>query len=172
VRKFLIYPLVAVALLSVAGCGYRPINRDVEARFGTDRTLSIPIFANRTFKPNIENIAVNELVGEFARRKGLHVLSGDDADYILNGEVLSYDKAAVSYSGLDKVLEYRATITIAAELRLNATKRILWKGKLSRSQDFPAFYDSATQQNSEDAAISEICRRLAQELYIKMTEEF
>lgn len=155
-----------------AGCGYRPVVRDVESRFGEGKTVSIPIFANKTYKPNLENILLNDLIDEFAKRKGLRVKEMESSDYTLSGEVLTYGKVAISYTGYDIVKEYRATMTVLATLRKNNNQQVIWRGNLSWSQDFPASTDLAIQQNSEDAAIQEISRRMAQQIYLKMAEDF
>jgi outer membrane lipopolysaccharide assembly protein LptE/RlpB len=162
--------LLFVALC--AGCGYHPVVRDVESRFGEGKTVSIPIFANKTYKPNLENVLLNDLIDEFAKRKGLRIKEMESSDYTLSGEVLTYGKVAISYTGYDIVKEYRATMAVMATLRKNSTQQVIWRGNLSWSQDFPANSDIAIQQNSEDAAIQEISRRLAQQIYLKFTEDF
>ena len=86
-----------------AGCGYHPVVRDVESRFGEGKTVSIPIFANKTYKPNLENILLNDLIDEFAKRKGLRIEEVVASDYTLSGEVLTYGKVAISYTGYDIV---------------------------------------------------------------------
>ena len=68
--------------------------------------------------------------------------------------------------------EYKATMTIAATLRKNSNQKVIWRGQLSWSQDLPASSDIAIQQNSEDAAIQVICQRIAQQLYLKIHNDF
>jgi len=94
------------------------------------------------------------------------------SDYTLSGELLKYVKTAVSYTGQDIVKEYTATLTIDATLRKSSNQKVVWKGQLSWSQDLPASFDIAIQQNSEDAAIQVICQRLAQQLYLRINEDF
>lgn len=172
VRSKFLWLILLLCCSIAAGCGYRPVARDVQSRFGEGETISIPIFANKTYKPNLENILLNDLIDEFAKRKGLRVEERESSDYNLEGEVLTYGKVAVAYTGYDFVKEYRATMTVAATLRKNSTQRIIWRGMLSWSQDFPASSDIAIQQNSEDVAIQEISRRLAQQIYLKLIEDF
>ncbi len=164
------YLFVVSAL--VTGCGYHALSQDAASRFGEGKTVSIPIFANKTYRPNLENILLNYLVDEFARRKSLKVQEMQFSDYTLSGEILTYSKAAISFTGYDTIKEYRATMTLLATMRKNSTQKIVWRGNLSWSQDFPASTDIAIQQNSEDAAIQEICRRLAQQIYLKIMEDF
>ena len=94
------------------------------------------------------------------------------SEYTLSGEVLTYNKVAVAYTGDDIVKEYKATMTIAATLRKNSNQKVIWRGQLSWSQDLPASSDIAIQQNSEDAAIQVICQRIAQQLYLKIHNDF
>jgi outer membrane lipopolysaccharide assembly protein LptE/RlpB len=172
VRTTLLFLLLLALCSLLPGCGYRPIARDSESRFGEGKTVSIPLFANKTYRPNLENILLNNLVDEFSRRRGLRIVEKEASDYTLSGDLLSYDKNAVSYTGKDIVKEYTAVMSLTATLRKNSTQRIVWRGTLSWSQDFPASSDIAFQQNSEDAAVQEICRRLAQQLYLKISEDF
>jgi len=172
VRTLLFVSVLALTWSCMAGCGYHSINRESSARFGDGKTVSIPIFANKTYKPNLEIALVNDLIDEFSRRRGLRVVDSEASDYTLSGEVLTYYKLPISYTAYDIVKEYKATMTVTAALRRNSTKQVAWKGELSWSQDFPASSDIAIQQNSEDAAILEISRRLAQQLFLKISSDF
>lgn len=171
-RQTLLCLVLIVACAFPSGCGYRTVARDTVSRFGEGKTVSIPLFGNKTYRSNLENILLNNLVDEFSKRRGLTIVERESSDYTLSGEILSYEKTAVSYTGKDIVMEYTVAMSLSATLRKNSTSGIVWRGKLSWSQDFPASSDIALQQNSEDAAIQEICRRLAQQLYLKMSEDF
>lgn len=162
--------LLFVALSLLNGCGYRlPSQTAKPAVAGS--TIGIALFANRSFRPNLESVLTNELVDEFAKRSVFTVVPGE-GDLSLNGAILSYGTSAVSYSGTDTVREYRAAMTVEATLRRSASQQVLWKGTLSWSQDFPANTNIALQQNNEEAAIQEISRKIARQLYIKITEDF
>jgi len=171
--RIALFSLLLILLASlVTGCGYHNLAQDTQQRFGDSATVSIPIFANKTYKPNLENILLNNLIGEFSKRKGLRVVQSGESDYTLSGELLKYVKTAVSYTGQDIVKEYTATMSITATLRKSSNQKVVWKGQLSWSQDLPASSDIAIQQNSEDAAIQVICQRLAQQLYLRINEDF
>jgi len=164
--------LLLLLSLLFSGCGYHSIAQDGEKSFGEGATVSIPIFSNKTYKPDLESLLLNNLIGEFAKRKGLRVVDRQASEYTLSGEVLTYDKVAVAYTGDDIVKEYTATMTIAATLRKNSNQKVIWRGQLSWSQDLPASSDIAIQQNSEDAAIQVICQRIAEQLYLKIHNDF
>ena len=160
-----------VAALGLAGCGYHTAGWTTTPYAAAGKTVNIPLFANKTFKPNLEGVLANALIDQFAGKSGLTVESSR-ADLTLSGEVISYSSKAISYSGADTVREYSASMKISATLRKNNNLQVLWKGELSWDQVFPANTDIALQQNAEDAAIEEICRRLAQQVYVALAQDF
>ncbi len=170
-RKYCTVVMLLIICCSLASCGYHTVNWDTGRYRDAGKTVNIPLFANKTFKPNLESVLANELIEEFAKREGLRVESSD-TDLTLSGEVLTYSTSAASYSAADTVKEYTASMKIVAILRKNSNQEVLWKGELSWDQVFPANTNIALQQNAEDEAIREICRRLSQQVYLKIVEDF
>jgi outer membrane lipopolysaccharide assembly protein LptE/RlpB len=155
----------------LAGCGYHAANWNSGPYASAGKTMNIPIFVNRTYKPNLEGVLANALIDEFAGKSGLTVQSCQ-GDLTLSGEVVAYGLSAVAYSSSDTVKEYSSNMSISATLRKNSNQQVLWKGSLSWSQSFPANSDIALQQNAEDEAIREICARLAQQMYVNVIQDF
>ncbi|MBI1920213.1 MAG: molecular chaperone [Geobacter sp.] len=169
-KGFYIFALLPLFLL--AGCGYHFPSRDGGPLAVYGESITIPIFANKTQKANLEILLANELLDEFHRKRGVKVIDTEGGDLRLSGTITSYGTAAVSYSATDTVKEYRATMAVGAVLKSNRDGKVIWKGTVSRSQDFPANTDIALQRNSEDAAIREILGKVAQELYLNITNDF
>lgn len=136
------------------------------------KAVSIPVFANKTFKPNLESALANAVIDQFAKSSGFRVARSANADMTLSGEVVSYSTTAVAYSSIDNVTEYKAFMRLVATLRRNSNQQVLWKGELSWDQTYPANQSIALQENAENAAIEEICRRLALEMYLKIVQNF
>lgn len=160
-----------MTMLVITGCGYHVMR---PARGGAElegKTLEVSIFANRSFRPNVEAILSNIIVDELAKREGTRIVESG-GDLVLSGTVLDYGTSHASYTATDEVKEYRATVTAEVTLRRSDTGQVVWKGALTSTQDFPALDDLVFQQNSEDAAILEICRKMAREVYIHLTEDF
>lgn len=161
---------IILLLLSLFGCGYRLPHEAVSSDLA-GKSVRVAIFGNRTFRPNLEAVVTNRIIDEFAQHPGLRVVSGD-ADLVLNGEVISYSNVPVSYSAADIVREYRAGVTVEATLRRSDSQKIVWKGNVSATQTYPANLTIAFQQNSEEAAVQELARVLAQKLYVEISEDF
>jgi outer membrane lipopolysaccharide assembly protein LptE/RlpB len=180
---FLLIPVV----LSICGCGYRLTSDPNLPSPIAGKKISIPVFANKSYRANLGAIVAGSLVEEFARRSGGRVVTEEGADLLLTGTVISYSSNPVSYSAFDRVREYRATITVEAVLTEKSTRKVVWKGTIPWSQDYPVSRrkavflnitgavqqtDVALQQNSEEAAIREICAKLAQQFYERIAAGF
>jgi hypothetical protein len=86
--------------------------------------------------------------------------------------VTAYSTSPISYDRNDVITEYRSTMTIAVTLRQTADDRILWKGSIDWSEEYPANLDKGVQEDNEAAAIAVIVDQLAQELYFRIMENF
>lgn len=158
--------------LLLTGCGYHLSATSGLPPAVAGKNLAIPMFTNKSYRANVGAALTESLVDEFARRSGGKVMSEESADLVLNGTVLTYATSPISYSADDKVREYRAVMTVESTLIVRNTHAVIWKGVLSWGQDYPANSDVGLQQNSEEAAIREICRKVAQQVYQKISEGF
>jgi outer membrane lipopolysaccharide assembly protein LptE/RlpB len=161
----------------LGGCGYHLSGAAGNPSLVADKKLAIPIWTNKSYRPNLEAVLTGSLIDEFALRSGGKVAAEDAADLLLTGTIVSYTTTAASYTAADQVKEYRAAMTIDATLTEKKNQKVLWKGRLSAGQDYPTADYSipqhiALQQNSEDAALHEICRKLAGQLFNNMSENF
>jgi outer membrane lipopolysaccharide assembly protein LptE/RlpB len=177
----IIISLALCATCLVCGCGYHLSGTTETPSLIDGKTIAIPMWRSKIFRPFLESILTGTLVDEFALRSGGQVTGEDDADLVLTGTIVSYGTAAVSYTAADQVREYRATMTIDGVLTEKRSQRVLWKGTISSNQDYPANPVGidlnqqnriALQQNNEETAVREICRKLSEQLYQKLTENF
>jgi hypothetical protein len=161
----------ALLLLSLlAGCGYHAVSaRDPIA--GANG-VNVITFANKSYRPGVEAVLARDLVDEVALRTGGKVLPGDEAQLELTGTVLSYSTGAISYSSADAILEYKLSIKVESVLREHQTGKVLWKGELTEDQAYPVNANLALQLNFEEAAAAKVCRRLSQDIWLKIGERF
>ncbi len=166
-----------VLLLSAQGCGYHPLTSTVVRNSAEAKSIYIPLFVNRSYRATLEAFLANSITEQFARRRGEWRIAGEGADYLLSGVIVSYDLVPVAYSyrstkNLETVAEYRAGITTEITLKKSGAREILWKRRLTLYQNFPANSDISIQQNSEEAAIQEVCGKLAQDIYVSFADDF
>lgn len=156
--------------LGISGCGYHHLG-GVGSPDGS-AGIHVRIFTNRSYRAGLETVVTQSLIDELARHNGGNLIDEAAAGRVLSGSVLSYVVTPVSYTAADRVAGYRATLKIAATLAERQTGRVIWKGELAWSRDYPANPDIALQHNAEAAAIVEISRRLAEQAHEKMQEDF
>ncbi len=136
-------------------------------------TLYVGPFVNRTTEPFIETRVANAVIEAFARRKGMHPIESEArAEALLTGEITAYSTVAISYDRLDQVVEHRSSMTIEATLHRQSDGRTLWKGAISWSEEYLASSDKTQQEGNEARAIAVICDRLAEELHVRVMDNF
>ena len=169
--KYFRHVVLLIALFS-GGCGYQLSGTSTFSPAVAGKKVAIPMFGNKSYRSNVGAVLTESLVDEFARRSGGKVVATEAADLLLSGSVVSYTTSAVAYSADDRVKVYRAVLAAEAALTEKSTRKVIWKGTVSFDQDYPVNLDIALQQNSEDAAIREICRKISQQVYQKISEGF
>jgi outer membrane lipopolysaccharide assembly protein LptE/RlpB len=164
--------LVAAVLLPLlAGCGYHVVQPGSKGTELAGKTFEVKLFANKSFRAGIEAAVTDALVDELVTREGQRVLEVG-GEYVVSGTVISYGRSTVSYTATDEAKEYRASIATEAVLTRRITGQIVWKGNVSAYQDFPANTNAALQQNNEAAAIRSASLKIAQQIYLHLTENF
>lgn len=166
----LIVALVFCCLLG--GCGYHLAGTRDDTLQGTRKSIAIPVFANKSYRPALETILTESLIHEFALRTGGKVVDEEDADLLLTGTVTTYSTTPVSYTASDTIKEYRADVTVDATILDKRRHKVIWKGVLVESQIYPIDTDIALQINREQAALREISRKIALRLYQKIGGDF
>ena len=168
-RTFL--PVLVCALLTLVsvGCGYRPVARGA-TRAGV-QSVRVDLLRNATLKPLIENILTDEVVRELARRGSMTVVASEE-DALLSGKVSGYSLGAISYTAADTVARYRVTVSAEMQLDRRQDGVVLWKGTLSRHEDFTASPDASVEKDRETAAARLACQRLAEDLFLHLIEDF
>jgi len=167
-RALLIFSL----LLLLTGCGYHFPGKTGTLP-GDVKLVQIPLFANRTAKPQLENKLSNRVSEVFARNKNITLVEqAAQADAVLEGVIRSYTAKALSYNKNDDISEYRASITVEAKLRQVKDGRLLWNGVLSWDESYIAADDKGRQSDLEDQAIDEIVLRLSEELLYRLLDDF
>lgn len=157
--------LISFFLFSAFGCGYHLSGNIGQGGAFAGKTIAVPIFVNKSYLVNGGAILSQSIVDEFAKRTGGRVVHEDYADLILSGTILTYSSSIASFSAYDVAKEYKAEMKVEAVLREKVSQKVIWKGTLSWSQEYPVNTDIFLQRNNEDAAVQEICRKLAMQIY-------
>lgn len=109
--------------LSVISCGYST-GRLLPANI---KRIYIPTFLNQTTRYGVEQELTSALVDAFVRDNRLHVVSQDQADAILRGTIVKYQKGALTFDRAKDVDEIKVEIVVAVEFEDLRTGKIIWK---------------------------------------------
>jgi hypothetical protein len=120
---------VAGLALGLCGCaGYRLGPTNPESSGG--KTIQVNFFENKTLEPRLAD-AVNHALRKSLQQDGSYRLNtGGDADIIVNGAIVKYERQGVSFQPNDviTVRDYQVTLTV----RVTATERVGGKVLLDR----------------------------------------
>jgi hypothetical protein len=124
--------LILVAIL-LAGCGYSTRGSLPDHI----KTVAVPIFKNRTLEPGVESAITSGVVNAFSSGGRVKVVPIDEADAILQGEVVGYSLDGLSFDTNANVRAYRLRLVLNVEFRDVRRSAMLWRQEgLSETSDF------------------------------------
>jgi len=157
-------PFLMFSILT-CGCGGYRFSSDYNNLPKEIKSISIPFFKNETFEANIDAYFTNALVNEFIKRKKIAVLTRG-ADATLFGTVKEFRLGTIAYSRQDRVMEYRAFVTLELTLKNNNTGEIIWSNPhLVHDEEYKTESDIAFTEANEKTAFKKIAQELAEQIY-------
>ena len=125
-RLLRIRALLSAALLIAAaagGCGYS-LRGNLPDHL---KTVSVPLFRNQTTEAGVESTITSAVVNAFTSSGRLKVVSLDDADSILDGDITGYQVQSLTYDSKLNLRSYRLTVTMNVRFRDLRRTETLWQ---------------------------------------------
>jgi Lipopolysaccharide-assembly len=135
-------------------------------------TVAVPMFKNRTLKPQLEAQVTNAIIKRFQSDGTLQVESAANADIILTGQITKYYRRALRVLAADATTprEYRIFIEVRVEARDRVTGELIFA---------PVMVDGSTdtfigsdQQSSEEQALPLVADDLAKHVVTILAERW
>lgn len=161
-RSLYYLPAIAVAVL-YCGCGVYSFS---SAGLGGVKTIAVPQLENKSTLYGINEDLTAELINRFIQDNTLKVVSVADADAILRGEVISYERTAYTYDKSDNVSQYRVNITVSFVIERKGGKALLEKNNMIGW----GIYDAVGQ--SEDDGKRDAIAKLARDIVDEATKSW
>lgn len=114
--------LLLTVVLLAAACGYTFRG----TLPGHLKTVGVPVFKNRTSEPAVENFITRAIVEAFSTNGRLRVVKPEDADAILEGEIIEYRVDSVAFDPNANVRQYRLTVTLNLRFRDVRENKVLY----------------------------------------------
>lgn len=105
--------LALIAAVLAGGCGYS-LRGNLPEHI---KTVAVPVFQNRTPVPAVENFLTTAVVNAFATNGRLRVTRVEQADAILEGDIVGYSLTSIAFDSLANVRQYRLTVTLNLKFR-------------------------------------------------------
>ncbi len=162
-RAFAVCALLASLGYTSLGCGYHTAGHASQLPESV-QTIAIPAFKNETLNYRIEQMLTASVVREFITRTRYHITndSGDDADAVLRGTVLSTVATPLTY---DTATGRAASVLVVVSLKVSLTDRTgkvlyqnpayVFREQYEVSQDLTTFFEEdspAFRRLSQDFA--------------------
>jgi outer membrane lipopolysaccharide assembly protein LptE/RlpB len=143
---------LGLALLGVglAGCGYS-FRGNLPDHI---KTVAVPVFTNKTGEPGVETLLTSAVVEAFASNGRLRVVKPEDADAILDGDVVGYHVLSIAFDNQANVRQYRLIVTMNIRLRDVRRSSILFEQQSLREKaDFQILGAVSQTISAEEGAV-------------------
>jgi len=145
-------PALSLVLLAVAlaGCGYS-FRGNLPDHI---KTVAVPVFTNKTSEPAVESLLTSAVVQAFASNGRLRVVKPEDADAILDGEVVGYSVQSIAFDNQANVRQYRLQVTMNLKFRDVRRNTVLFDQQgLREKADFQVLGAVSQTIGAEEGAV-------------------
>ena len=153
-NKIFVVFLIPIVL---AGCGYTT-NTIKGAGISS---IYVPMFKNKTYEHNIHVTVTDAVINELILDGELSLLKHEEADTILEGQIIKYKTEPLGYDKNNDVEQYRVIVTARVVFRNLEKNEIIWTQTIEGSV---SYYTSGRLGMSEKAATDEAVENLARNI--------
>jgi hypothetical protein len=155
--------------LVVAGCGYS-MRGNLPDHI---QTVAVPVFTNRTAEPAVENFLTSAVVEAFSTNGRLRVVGPENADSLLEGEVIGYALESIAFDRQANVRQYRLVVTMNLRFRDLRRNAILFEQqRLREKADFQVLGAVSQTISREEGAVRAAAIDIARSIVSMTVERF
>ncbi len=160
---------LALLAAGVAGCGYS-FRGNLPDHI---KTVAVPVFKNKTLEPAVETFLTSAVVDAFASNGRLRVVQPEDADAILDGEVVGYNVLSIAFDNLANVRLYRLVVTMNLRLRdVRKNSTLFEQQSLKEQADFQVLGAVSQTISNEEAAVRTAATQVARSIVSLTIDRF
>lgn len=155
--------LVVLISLCLCGCGVYSFS---SSSLGGVKTIAVPTFENQSLEYGIQEDLTREIINRLIQDNTLKVVAAADADAILRGEVIKYERNAYTYDKSDNVSEYRVNIYVNYVMERKGGKALTERSNVLGF----GVYSASTQ--TEDVGKQQAIDKLARDIVDELTKSW
>lgn len=169
--------LVVLAFMIAAlmpACGYST-KSSLPAHIKTIAVLPFPNKIDfQSGKPNVyvpllEVKSHDAVVNQFLFDGNLRIVDEKQADLVLKGELIGYDRSALRYNNNNDVQEYRITVTVRLTMT-DSVGTVLWEEPSFSGED--TYFLTGPNASSEAGAVEDAVKDLAKRIVERTVEDW
>ena len=122
--------LVVAALFTLGSCGVYTFNPGGKS---TIKSIAVEPFENNTTELGLEDIMTNGVIDAFISDGNLKVVAIDNAEALLVGTLLRYDRRVYGYTADETVQSYAVTMEFEITLVNSSDGSEFWKEQMSQT---------------------------------------
>jgi hypothetical protein len=123
-RSFAAVLVAAALLLLLAGCSHYGFSSSVKTHIST---IAIPVLVNETLEYGVEQGVTEALIAEFTEDNAMRVVGEKEADSILRGVVVLYERPVISYDASGDPREYKVRVVAKLSYEDLTRNEIVWE---------------------------------------------
>ncbi len=155
--------LLIIPVFLMLACGYSA----GKLLPGHIKRIYIPTFENETTRYGIEQDITTAVAQAFTNDNRLSVVSEGEADAVLHGSIVGYEKGALTFDRAQSVDEFKIEITVSVEFEDLREGRVLWKEDEFRAWES---YREGEDEGGEDQALAAAVETLAKDMVSRTIE--
>jgi outer membrane lipopolysaccharide assembly protein LptE/RlpB len=166
-RSFLTVFLLFAA--AGGGCGYS-LQGNLPDHL---KTVSVPVFKNRTTEAGAESTITAAVINAFTSNGRLKVVSLDQADSVLDGEVTGYQVQSLTYDSRLNLRSYSLTVTMNVRFRDLRRTELLWQENgLVENVSFDVAGQVSDTISREEGAVKQAALEIGRKIVNRAVDRF
>ena len=170
-KRIITYILILGFVSVSAGCGYK-VSGSGKYLPQDLKTIAIPDFENKTTKAEAEQFVTFAIRDEFIKRSSMKLVDRtDEADALLEGEIVKFTVKPLSYSYLGSANQYTVTITLNITFINMKTNIVIYQNKnMNFTEDYEI--ESGDFFSQETDALQKISEKFAKGIVSALLENY
>jgi hypothetical protein len=158
--------VVVLCAVTLAGCSHYSFSGAIKTHIST---VAIPILANETLEYGVEQGVTDALIAEFTDDNALRVVPQQEADSIIRGAVVLYERPVMSYDAAGNPNEYKVRVVANLTYEDLTKNEIVWEGEVEGWAVY-SLSGAGGALSSEDEAQQYAYQKLAQDVLAKTVQ--
>lgn len=165
--------LLALPLLSAAGCGYALVGRGSNLPEDIREVYLHPL-ENRTQRTQVEQFLTRAIADEMVTRQRFSVVAAPEgADAELTGAVVSFNVTPVTFDASGRATEYEIALAAQLSFKRVGSDEVIWSSSnYTFRETYPVEVEDDQFFDREDEAIEEASERFAETMVSDLLEGF